>query len=58
MGFKPRQNSSGLETVNEFTKRMKSTTEEAKSAIYKAQENMTQYYNQKRTLAPMFKPGN
>jgi len=36
---------SGLETVNEFTERMKSATEEAKSAIRKAQEDMTQYYN-------------
>jgi len=57
MGFKLRQNPSGLEMVNEFMKRMKSATEEAKSAIYKAQEDMTQYYNQRRFLAPMFKPG-
>jgi len=58
MGFELRQNPSGLETVNEFTERMKSATEEAKSAIRKAQEDMTQYYNQKRTPAPMFKLGN
>jgi len=45
MGFEPRQNSSSLEMVNKFTKRMESTTEEAKSAIYKAQEDMTRYYN-------------
>jgi len=45
MGFKLRQNPSGLEMVNEFTERMKSTTEEAKSAIHKAQEDMTWYYN-------------
>jgi len=57
MGFEPSQAPSGLETVNEFTERMKSTTEEAKSAIRKAQEDMTQYYNQKRTLAPVYKPG-
>jgi len=48
---------SGLETVNEFTERMKSTTEEAKSAIRKAQEDMTRYYNQRRSPAPVFKPG-
>jgi len=36
MGFEPSQASSGLETVNEFTEQMKSATEEAKSAIYKA----------------------
>jgi len=37
--------------------RMKSATKEAKSAIRKAQEDMTQYYNWKRTLAPVYKPG-
>jgi len=57
MGFEPSQVPSGLETVNEFTERMKSATEEAKSAICKAQEDMTRYYNQKRTLAPVYKPG-
>jgi len=58
MGFEPRQNPSSLETVNEFTKRIESATEEAKSAICKAQEDMTRYYNQRRSLAPVFKPGN
>ena len=56
MGFEPSQVPSGLETVNKFTKRMKSAIEEVKSAIHKAQENMTWYYNRKRTLAPMYKP--
>jgi len=55
MGFEPSQVPSRLETVNEFTERMKSTTEEAKSAICKAQEDMTQYYNRKRTPAPAYK---
>jgi len=41
MGFEPSQFPSGLETVNKFMERMKSTTEEAKSAIRKAQEDMT-----------------
>jgi len=45
MGFKPSQAPSGLEMVNEFTEWMKSATEEAKSAIRKAQEDMTRYYN-------------
>jgi len=45
MGFEPRQDLSSLETVNEFTKRMKSATEEAKFTIRKAQEDMTKYYN-------------
>ena len=56
MGFKPQQNSSGLEIVNEFTKRMKMAIEKAKSAIHKAQNDMKRYYNQWRTLAPVFKP--
>jgi len=57
MGFEPSQALSGLETVNEFTERMKSATKEVKSAIHKAQEDMTQYYNQKRTPAPVYKLG-
>jgi len=57
MGFEPSQVPSGLETVNEFTERIKSATEEAKSAICKAQEDMTWYYNRKRTPAPVYKPG-
>jgi len=57
MGFEPRQDPSSLETVNEFTKRMESATEEAKSAIRKVQEDMTRYYNRRRSPAPIFKPG-
>jgi len=57
MGFEPRQDPSSLKMVNEFTKRMESTTEEAKSAIRKAQEDMTRYYNRRRSPAPIFKPG-
>jgi len=57
MGFELSQVPSRLETVNEFMERMKSATEEAKSAIRKAQEDMTQYYNRRRTPAPVYKPG-
>jgi len=57
MGFELRQDPSRLETVNEFTKRMESTTEEAKSAICKVQEDMMRYYNRRRSPAPVFKPG-
>jgi len=57
MGFELRQNPSSLETVNKFTKRMESTTEEAKSVIRKVQEDMTRYYNRRRSPAPVFKPG-
>jgi len=57
MGFEPSQVPSGLETVKEFMEQMKSATEETKSAIRKTQEDMTRYYNQKRTPAPVYKPG-
>jgi len=45
MGFELRQNPSSLEIVNKITKRMESTTEEAKSVIRKVQEDMMRYYN-------------
>jgi len=57
MGFEPQQNSSGLETVNEFTERMRTAIEEAKSTIRKAQDDMKRYYDRQRTPAPVFKPG-
>jgi len=57
MGFEPRQNHSGLETVNEFTERMRMAIKEAKSAICKAQDDMKRYYDRRRTLALVFKPG-
>jgi len=40
MGFEPRQNPSGLETVNKFTERMRTAIEEAKSTIRKAQDDV------------------
>jgi len=57
MGFEPRQNHSDLETVNEFTERMRMAIKEAKSAIHKAQEDIKRYYDQRRTPAPVFNPG-
>jgi len=56
MGFKPQQCPSSLETVNKFMEKMKNATEKAKSTVQKAQEDMARYYNQQRTLAPVFKP--
>jgi len=50
MGFEPRQNPSGLEIVNEFTERMRTAIDEAKSAICKAQDDMKRYYD--RWLGP------
>ena len=45
MGFEPQQNHSDLETVNEFTERMRMAIEEAKSVIRKVQEDIKRYYN-------------
>jgi len=45
MGFEPRQNPSSLETVNEFTERIRTVIAEAKSAIHKAQDDMKRYYD-------------
>ena len=58
MGFKPWQNPLGLETVNEFTERMRMAIDKAKSVICKAQDDMKRYYNWWRTLALVFNPGN
>ena len=57
MGFEPRQPPSRLESVNEFTERMRTTLEEAKAALVKAKEDMTRYYNHRRTPATVFQPG-
>jgi len=45
MDFEPRQQPSGLETVNKFMEWMKTAIEKAKSMIQKAQEDMAHYYN-------------
>jgi hypothetical protein len=57
MGFEPDQPPSQLESVNEFTEQMKTTLEEAKAALAKSKDNMAQYYNQKRTRALEYNPG-
>ena len=56
MGFEP-QTPSRLETVNKFTNRMGSALSEAKSALAKAQEGMTHYYNQHWEPAPEYAQG-
>jgi transposase InsO family protein len=57
MGFEPHLRPSKLEAVNEFKDRMARGLEEAKSALVKAQEEYTLYYNRRREPAPEFKPG-
>jgi hypothetical protein len=46
-----------MESVNEFTDRMKSALEEAKAALAKAKDDMARYYNHRRTPATIFRPG-
>jgi len=57
MGFESRQHPSGLETVNKFIEQIKTAIEKAKAVVWKTQENMTWYYNQRRSLVPVFHPG-
>ena len=57
MGFEPNQHPSRIESVNEFTERMKSTLEEAKAALVKSKDDMARYYNQRWTPAPDYRPG-
>jgi len=45
MGFEPRQNHFDLETVNEFTERIRAAIDKAKSVIRKAQDDMKRYYD-------------
>jgi hypothetical protein len=47
MGFEPQQ-SSHVESANEFANWMKLVTEEAKAALSKAKDDMARYYNQRR----------
>jgi hypothetical protein len=56
MGFKLTQPASHLETVNKFTDRMHSALTEVKSALAKAQDNMSCYYNRRQELAPEYVP--
>ena len=57
MGFEPHQPRSHLETVNEFTDRMKEALEEAKAALVQSKDDMARYYDRKRTRAPEYVPG-
>ena len=57
MGFELDQPDSHVETVNEFKDFMEASLEEAKSALAKAKDDMTRYYNQCQTLAPEYNIG-
>jgi len=57
MGFEPNVEPSRNEAVNEFVDRMKSTLEEAKSALRKSKDDMARYYNRRRDPTPIYEPG-
>ena len=57
MGFEPGQPRSRLESVNEFKERMTDVLTEAKAALLKLKDKMAKYYDQRRTPAPDYQPG-
>ena len=57
MGFEPDQHQSKVESVNEFKIRMEAALEEAKAALVKSKDDMAKYYDQRRTPAPEYQPG-
>jgi hypothetical protein len=64
MGFEPQQPRSDLEqprsdleSVNEFAEHMARGLEEAKTALTKAKDEYTMYYNHQCEPAPIFTPG-
>jgi hypothetical protein len=57
MGFKPNQQRSHVESINQFKKCMEGALKEAKAALAKSKDDMAKYYDRKRTLSPDYKPG-
>jgi hypothetical protein len=57
MGFEPKLHRSNVEPANEFRDCMSAGLEEAKAALTKAKLDYLKYYNQRRTPAPTFRPG-
>ncbi|KAG5725697.1 hypothetical protein E4T56_gene7297 [Termitomyces sp. T112] len=57
MGFEPWACPSENDSVNKFVNWMRRAQEEAKAALVKAKEDMAQYYDCRRTPAPVYKPG-
>ena len=57
MGVEPDQRRSNLESVNEFKEWMENALKEAKAALANSKDDMAKYYDQKRTPAPDYRPG-
>src|SRR3981189_313789 len=57
MGFEPLEPRSKLASVNDFVDRMSKGLVEAKSALSKAKDEYTLYYNRRREPAPELQQG-
>ena len=57
MGFKPDQPWSHIESANKFKEWMQDALQEANVALVKSKDDMAKYYDQKRTLALNYQPG-
>ena len=57
MGFEPLEPRLKLASVNDFVNRMSKGLEEAKSALSKAKDEYTLYYNHRREPAPVLQLG-
>ena len=57
MGFEPDQQQSHVESVNEFKEQMGDALDEAKAALVKSKDDMAKYYDQTRTPALDYQPG-
>ena len=57
MGFELEQGHSPLESVNEFKERMEDALMEAKAALAKSTDEMSKYYDRRRTPAPVYQSG-
>jgi hypothetical protein len=57
MGFEPLEPQLKLASVNDFVDRMSKGLEEVKSALSKAKDEYTLYYNRCHEPAPVLQPG-
>ena len=57
IGFELDQHQSHVESVNKFKERMEDALNEAKVALVKSKDDMAKYYDQRRTPALEYQPG-
>ena len=57
MGYELEQGHSCLESINKFKERMEDALMEAKAALAKSKDEMSKYYDRRRTPAPVYQSG-